>query len=80
MVLASKLLICSDLATSGGLYVAERPEGVEGALKHFGVYGKLGRASVTIEDGFGFEAVVPVKSPIKSSRWDALWPPAGFLV
>ena len=36
------------------------------------VHGNWSPASVTIEDGFGFEAVVPVKSPIKSSRWDAI--------
>ena len=41
-------------------------------------HGNFSSASVTIEDGFGFEAVVPVKSPIKSSRWDAVMAPSGF--
>ena len=44
------------------------------------VHGNFCPASVTIEDGFGFEAVVPVKSPIKSSRWDCLMVPSGFLL
>ena len=52
--------------------------GLRVARGDFPVYGKLGPASVTIEDGFGFEAVVPVKSPIKSSRWDAVMAPSGF--
>ena len=55
-------------------------EGVEGFLRMEKVHGNFRPASVTIEDGFGFEAVVPVKSPIKSSRWDALRYPAGFFV
>jgi len=42
------------------------------------VHGNFCPASVTIEDGFGFEAVVPVKSPIKSSRWECLMVPSGF--
>ena len=44
------------------------------------VHGNFRPASVTIEDGFGFEAVVPVKSPIKSSRWDAALAPSGFFL
>ncbi len=41
------------------------------------MHGKFCSASVTIEDGFGFEAVVPVKSPIKSSRWMPSKAPSG---
>lgn len=43
-------------AQGGGSYVC---------LRYLLVRGKLASASVTIEDGFGFEAVVPVKSPIQ---------------
>lgn len=52
------------------LQTEERQTGgtqVSGGVQNKTVLGNRSLASVTIEDGFGFEAVVPVKSPIKSS-------------
>jgi hypothetical protein len=57
------MLICSGLGACGN--VGRRAARMEKSRVGTGaVHRNYFLASVTIEDGFGFEAVVPVKSPI----------------
>ena len=58
-----KLLICTVIG-AGATRIREAVRVSKSCVRWITVHRNCSPASVTIEDGFGFEAVVPVKSPI----------------